>query len=94
MGTRLPVTLLVLPSGALLLRVSALKNHSWCVAKEKQADKASPRTELGSVGGSWCPWDIPSLELPQVLFFLTSPCGMPPLNLFFQLLVPVGLQCC
>lgn len=93
MDTRLPVTLLVLPSGALLLRISALQNHSWC-AKEKQAGKARPRTELGSFGGSWCPWDIPSLELPQVFFFLTSPFGMPPLNLFFQLLVPVGLQCC
>lgn len=64
MGTRLPVTLLDLPSGALLLRISALQNHSWCVAKEKQAGKASPRTELGllvvlGVPGIFLLWNCP-----------------------------------
>lgn len=46
MGTRLPVTLLVLPSGALLLRISALQKHSWCVEKKNKQTKPVP-------GQSW-----------------------------------------
>lgn len=39
--------------------------------KNKQA-KPVPGQGWTLSDGSWCPWGIPSLELPQGFFFLTS----------------------